>query len=207
MDFLKDFFVNPSWLGLLAIVATLVYFYLRDRMQAKVRKKDKHESAEKEKTAAKKQEFYYQTIDRNTDAIEQLIANNTNKVSLMQAEEIITKTLLASKGTIEREVRDIFKNNHRESPKRQEIIRKKLINITVKAFESDTKMLLSLHYKDKNLAEFLINIKQEKFFKELLRLVFSTGGVMENELSDVITYLDNEFEMFILQGKKFYNRQ
>lgn len=206
MEFLKDFFINPSWLGLLAIIAAFIYLYLRDKEQTKRQQKEKSITAKKEKQTDDKREQYYQIIDRNTDAIEQLITNNTNKVSLMQAEAIIEKTLLTSKAIIEREIRCIFKNNHREKPKRQEIIRNKLTNITIKAFESDAKMLNQLHYKDKSLAEFLLNIKQERFFNELIKLIFTTDGVVESELNDIITFLDSEFEMFILKGKKYYNR-
>ncbi len=205
MDFLKDFFVNPSWLGLLAIIAALIFLYFRDKEQTKRQQKANEVSDEKEKKINDKREEYYQIIDRNTDAIELLVQNNTNKVSLMQAEDIITKTLASSKAVIEREVRCIFMNNHRENPKRQEKIRKKLINTTTKAFESDTKMLSQLYYKDKSLADFLINIQQKVFFDELLRLIFTTGGVVEHELADIISFLDSEFDLFVLKGKKFYN--
>lgn len=205
MEWLNEFFKNPSWIGLIAVGMVLIFFYLRDVKKQKKENNEKEIQQKKETEKENRREHYYQIVDRSTDAIELLINNNTNKVNLMQAENIISRTLYSSKAIIEREIRRIFEHNHRENSNRQKIIKQSLVNVTMNVFENDIKMLSQLYYKHKSLSEFLLNLDTEKFFNELIKLVFTTGGIAENELRDIIAFIDSEFDMFILNGKKYYN--
>ena len=99
MEWLNEFFKNPSWIGLIAVGLVLAFFLIRDRNAKKNTANEKKQEQIKQKAQMEKQETAYKTIDRLSDAIELLIENNTNKVNLMTAENIITSTLRASKAT------------------------------------------------------------------------------------------------------------
>ncbi|MEA3450881.1 MAG: hypothetical protein U9Q83_03150 [Bacteroidota bacterium] len=216
MEWINEFFKNPSWIGLITVGLVLGYFLIRDRNTKKAVQQEKEieqKKVQEEKEVQQKnveeayerQEISYKTIDKMADELQRLNDNATNKVNLMVSENIITKTLLASKAILRTEIRRIFEHNHRENARRQAIIKQSIANVSLSIYEDDIKMLSALYYKNKQLSDFLINIDTELFFSKLLKLVFTFGGNLETELTDTMMFIDSQFNMFILKGKKYYN--
>ena len=205
MDILKEFFKNPNWISAIVVVAYFAYKLIDNAITTGKQRIEKKIKAEKEKSDAEKKEKSYKALDRLSDAVELLVQKETNQVNLMAAENIITNTLNASKAVIKEEIRRIFKHNHRENAQRQQIIKNAIRIVTLTAFENDIKTLSTIYYKNTKLANFLLNIDTDDFYKNLLKLLFSTNGNVADELRDVIYFLDSSFETFILTGKKYYS--
>ncbi len=205
MDILKEFFKNPNWISAIVVVAYFAYKLIDNAITTGKQRLEKKMKAQKEKEETEKKEKSYKALDRLSDAVELLVQKETNHVSLMTAENIITNTLNASKAVIKDEIRRIFVNNHRENAQRQKIIKQAIANVTTTAFENDVKQLSTLCYKNRKLSEFLTNIDADKFYSDLMKLVFTTGGNPDDELRDIIYFIDSSFDTFILNGKKYYN--
>lgn len=205
MEWLNEFFKNPSWIGFLAVLAVLIYMLTRDYMKQKNDKKEKENQQKKDNETIQRQEISYKTIDRLADELQRLNDREVNKVNIMTAEHIISSKLNESKGVIKEEIRRIFAQNHRENAIRQKIIKQSVTNLTISIFQHDIKLLNSIYYKNRRLSEFLTNIDNETFFNEMIKLLFTTGGNPQSELQDILMYIDSQFNLFILQGKKYYN--
>lgn len=204
LSFLEAYFQNPSWAATLVIifVAILVFTYMIIR--DKKNKKKTEDIATNQNKQTEKQQSLADSFDNLSDEVKLLVNNYTNKVSLMTAEQIISKTLLASKSVIKDEIQRIFENNHRENAQRQEIIKQSITNVTLSVYEDDIKFLSSLYYKSKQLSDFLFSIEIDSFFSDLVKLIFTTAGNPESEQKDIMMFLDNQFKMFILKGQKYY---
>ncbi len=202
---MNDFFANPSWISLIGIVVFFGYQLIKQYISEKKFKVEKKNNQDKEKSEQDKKEASYKVLDRLSDAVELLIAKETNNVNLMTAENIIQAKLNESKAIIKNEINRIFKQNHRDNINRQKMIKQAIANVSRTVYENDIKKLKSVYYKNKSLNEFLINIDNDIFYDNLLKLLFTTGGNAEDERADIMYYISSSFDTFILNGKKFYN--
>lgn len=201
MGDLQKFFENPSWISLLGIVVFFAYQIIIKEIEKSNEKKAKDEQKKK----SERQETSYKTIDRLSDAVEMLINKDINNVNLITAESIITSKLNESKAIIEREIRRIFIQNHREKTQRQRIIKSAIKSVVIDTFDNDIKVFSNIFYKNKRLADFLTTIDPDFLIESILELVFTTGGIPESELTDVVFLLDSSYNSYILAGKKYLN--
>lgn len=196
---LDSFFENPTILSTIVLIAfvlgNVVIVYYQNRNNKKQR--DDNKSAANDTVSA---------INTLSNKIQIFLDKEVNNINLQNAENITTSTLRKSEAKIKDEVRRIFFHNNRKEPARQKIIKKALQAVTITAFNNDLNALSKLFYKEKNIAEFLVNVDKEDFFHGLLQLVFQKSTNDNTDLQDCIYYIESSFNSYITNAKSFYSK-
>ena len=193
---LDKFFENPSWEGVVAIllitVATLIIIYWRKEWQKEAKKTED------------KRRKYSATLAKLSAQVSVLSEPDKNTLGIQSTDRILTAVFRTAENALKSEMFRIFKENHRQESKRQEVIKRVVENVTVNTYDNCKNTLKQLNYKTENLSEAMGYFEIKELREGVLKHVFDKGESDMQDIKDTFDFLETFFTAIITSSKSYY---